>query len=132
MPDKLKYVEYWLQSAQADKETMEILFTNKQYSWTLFLGHLVIEKTLKAIFVQNRDDNVSRIHDLTRLAKMSGIEISEETEDNLDEITTFNINARYSDSKNRFYHSCTFDYTNHYKQIIEEIYKWLQTLLKPN
>lgn len=132
MPDNQKYIEYWLQSAKADLETMEILYANKQYSWTLFLGHLVIERILKALYVQNQDDNVPRIHDLTRLAKLAGIAISDETEDNLDEITTFNINALYSDVKHRFYQTCTLDYTNHYKKIIEDTTQWLLTLIKPN
>ena len=132
MLEKEAYRDYWLKSAEADVETMNIMYANKQYSWKLFLGHLVIEKTLKALYVQNIDENVPRIHDLTRLAKFAGIEMNEETEDNLDVITNFNINARYSDIKNRFYQTCTLDYTNQYKKIIEDLYKWLLTLLIQN
>jgi HEPN domain-containing protein len=132
MLEKEAHRDYWMQSAEADMETMQILFTNSQYLWALFIGHLVIEKTLKALYVQNRDENVPRMHDLTRLAKLAGIEINEETEDNLDVITTFNINARYIDVKNRFHQTCTLDYTNHYKKIIEDLYQWLLTLLIQN
>lgn len=55
MPVKEKYRDYWLQTAQADFETMHIMLANRQYHWALFIGHLIIEKTLKAIYVMHND-----------------------------------------------------------------------------
>lgn len=42
------------------------------------MGHLVIEKLLKAIYINNVGNNAPRIHDLLRLAQKSNIELSEE------------------------------------------------------
>lgn len=39
---------YWLESANHDFAAMESLFANGHYVWALFVGHLVVEKLLKA------------------------------------------------------------------------------------
>ncbi len=43
--DKDKTIRYWLDSADDDYETMSVLYNNKRYTWSLFIGHLMIEKT---------------------------------------------------------------------------------------
>ncbi len=44
-------VQYWLNSAETDLAAMETLFRSGHFVWALFLGHLVLEKTLKANYV---------------------------------------------------------------------------------
>ena len=45
------------------------MFESKHYDWSLFIGHLVIEKLLKALFIKTNDDiDVSKIHNLVLLA----------------------------------------------------------------
>ncbi|SHD76262.1 HEPN domain-containing protein [Schnuerera ultunensis] len=81
------------------------------------MGHLVIEKPLKAIYVKNVDNNPPRIHNLLRLAEKAQIYTTEEQKDILDLVTTFNINTRYPDYKQSFYKKCDYDFT---KSNIEE------------
>ncbi|MCK5521371.1 MAG: HEPN domain-containing protein [Candidatus Marinimicrobia bacterium] len=64
-----------------------------------------------------------------RLAQKSGLELSEEQADQLDEISTFNINARYDNYQEEFYHRCTHDYTELWIKQIKEIEIWLQNQL---
>jgi len=52
-----EHIDYWLKSAAHDLEAAESLFENKRYDWCLFLGHLVIEKVLKAFFVRDNPIN---------------------------------------------------------------------------
>ena len=51
--DKKQRIRYWLDSASHDLDVAEILFQNKRYDWCLFIGHLVIEKVLKAFYVRD-------------------------------------------------------------------------------
>ena len=46
-----EHANYWLDSAQNDLGAAEELFTSAKYDWCLFIGHLVVEKVLKAHFV---------------------------------------------------------------------------------
>jgi len=34
---------------------MQSLLENRHYTWALFVGHLVLEKLLKALYVKNAD-----------------------------------------------------------------------------
>lgn len=73
---------------------MDNLFSNGHYIWALFIGHLVVEKLLKAYYVKNIDTNVPRIHDLLKIAEKANLGLSEEQKDFPDEVTTFNRKAR--------------------------------------
>ncbi len=77
------------------------------------MGHLVIEKLLKALFIKNNGNEAAppRSHDLALLAERAGITTTEEMKDALDLVTTFNINARYPDYRQDFYRKCTAEYT---------------------
>ena len=68
------------------------------------------EKTLKDIYVKKFQKHAIFTHDLLRLAKKVDLKINEEQEECLDEITTFNINARYDNYKKNFNKLCTRDF----------------------
>jgi hypothetical protein len=42
--DVNKVVTHWNNSAEKDFVTMNHLFDSKDYSWSLFIGHIVLEK----------------------------------------------------------------------------------------
>lgn len=119
-------VAHWLDSADKNQKTATRLVNSKDYSWALFLGHLVLEKTLKALYVKKHRKHAIFTHDLLRLATKINLELSEEFEDWLDEITTFNLNARYDNYKHDFYKLCTKDFSDIWLERIEKIRLWLR------
>ena len=124
-------INYWRKSAEKDNITMMNLFNSKDYHWSLFLGHLVIEKLLKAVFVKNiGNDNPPRTHDLLLLASKAGVVADSKSEDMLDLITTFNISTRYPDYKLSFYQKCTESYTTDRISEIKELRLWLISILE--
>ena len=128
--DKDELTSYWIETAEQDYNTMLHLYTCKDYHWSLFMGHLVIEKLLKGVYVKNKDSNIPRIHDLLRLAEKSEIELTEEQQDDLDILTTFNISARYPDYKKSFYVKCNYEYTTVNINKIKELRVWLLEIIK--
>jgi hypothetical protein len=44
--DKEELLNYWKNTSDKDYIAMNNLFRSKDYSWSLFIGHLVIEKLL--------------------------------------------------------------------------------------
>jgi HEPN domain-containing protein len=128
---KDEHIRYWLDSAQHDLETAESLFSNQKFDWALFIGHLVIEKTLKALYVRDSDNkNPPKLHDLVRLAELTSLNLTEDRKLFLDEVNDFNIEARYPDYKQALYKKCTPDYARHYFDAIKEYYAWLTSLLR--
>ncbi|MBT3878979.1 MAG: HEPN domain-containing protein [Candidatus Scalindua sp.] len=128
---KEEHIKYWLESAQHDLESAKTIFNSKRYDWCLFVGHLALEKILKAIFVERNDNKMPpKMHNLVRLAELSGIELDKDQKFNLDKINDFNIQIRYPDYKLEFYKRCSAEFTSEYFGKIEEFYKWFRSLLK--
>lgn len=123
--NKSEHIKYWIDAAEVDFKAMNNLFKSKDYVWSLFLGHLVIEKLLKAIAVNNDVENIPKIHDLNKISRKAKLEIDDKLADILDVITSFNIEARYPDYKKEFYKKCTKKFTEKYKDKITEIRLWL-------
>ena len=99
-----EHIEYWLKSAAHDLESAETLFENKRYDWCLFLGHLVIEKMLKAFCVREYPNRqVPFTHNLAMLAERTKLVLTQEQRTLLLEINQFNIKGRYPDYKFEFY-----------------------------
>ena len=94
-PELNNTIGYWIQSSDQDHKTMTDMFETKNNHWSLFMGHLVIEKLLKAYYSKHVGSFPPMIHDLRRLAELSGMDLDEEQIINFDTITRFNINARY-------------------------------------
>jgi len=127
--DKIELIKYWTETSEQDYNTMMNLFKSKDYHWSLFMGHLVMEKLLKALYIKNINNNTPKIHDLLRLAQKTNLELTNKRQDQFDTITTFNISARYPDYKQAFYKKCTYEYTNFNIEEIKELKVWLLSLI---
>lgn len=126
-----EHIEYWLESAEYDLEASESMFTTGYYVWSLFIGHLVLEKTLKALFVKHSGNKVPpKIHNLIKLAQLSGIELSENQIDIFEDINSFHIEGRYAEFKNELYKLCTKQFTTDQLNNIKEQFQWLKSLIK--
>lgn len=120
-----KIIQHWKGASDKDYHTMQNLLKSKDYSWAMFLGHLVLEKLLKAHYVKNVQKHPIFTHDLLRLATEARLNISEEYVDWLDDISTFNINARYDNYKQDFYKLCTKKFALLWSERIQELRQWL-------
>lgn len=93
------------------------------------MGHLVLEKLLKALYTKKKEDYPPLIHDLRRICEKAEIELSEEKIIILDTITRFNINARYDDYRQSFYNLCTETFTTEWIDKIKNIRIWIKKML---
>ena len=124
---KIKSVaKQWIDSSDKDFKTMNHLFKTKDYAWSLFVGHLVIEKLLKGYLVLRTGKEPPFIHNLVKIAEKAGMEVEESQKTLLAIITTFNINARYDNQKKEFYRLCTRTYTIEKIKQIKQLRKWIK------
>jgi len=128
--NKNKLINYWTESADDDYETMLVMYKNEKYNWSLFVGHLIIEKLLKAYHVKVKNDYPPFVHNLLRLAEQSGLKLTEEQETEFANITAFNINARYDDFKMSFKEKCTKEFTDEWIKKIKLLRKWIKEQIK--
>jgi HEPN domain-containing protein len=127
--DTERIKDYWIVESEYDLKVAWDTFNAGNYSYALFFGHLVIEKILKAIYVNRKKKQAPFIHDLLRLAETLEIRLDQNQRDEFFEITAFNLESRYPDEKRSFRKRCTKDYARKWLIKIEEIHKWLKSIL---
>ena len=127
---KNELIAFWIESSDLNHASMYNMFINKEYVWSLFVGHLCIEKLLKAYYVKEIDMIVPRVHDLYKLAVRCRLEMTEDQMDALLYVTLFNIEARYEEFKREFHRKCTKDFTELNIKKIEGLRTWLLGKIK--
>ena len=125
------HIEFWLNSADHDLETAESLFSAKKFDWCLYLGHLVLEKALKAFYVKDNENRLPpKTHNLLKLAEETTVPLNDDVKLFLDEVNDFNLEVRYPEYKQEFYKTCTKEFAEEYFKKIKEHYQWIKSLLK--
>lgn len=124
-----KVINHWRESSDEDFDTMLKLYDAGSYNWSLFLGHVCVEKLLKALYSRNNGEHAPYTHNLFRLAEQSEAELPLEYTDWLDEITSFNINTRYNDYKREFYNKCTKEFAELWIERIRILRTWIKEKL---
>lgn len=125
-----KAINAWIKSSDDNYDEMLDFFRIKRNNWSLFIGHLCLEKLLKAYYIKVNHKHSQNLHNLIRIAELSQLELTSEQRNDFAIITTFNISARYDDFKQNFYKKCTYDFTNVWIEKIKEYRLWIKELLK--
>ena len=130
--NNIDIMNYWIESSEEDYNVMLDLKEKSRNTYCLFFGQMVIEKLLKALYAKNNKGApyAPKTHDLLYLTEKLNIELTEEQEVTLNEITTFNLSTRYDDYKRAFYDKCTDEYTEEQIKKIEGVKLWIETMLK--
>jgi HEPN domain-containing protein len=126
---KVEIVQIWLMGADDAWDTAQTLFSAKKYHHALFFAQLYLEKLLKALTYHLKDDHPVYTHDLTLLANRCEIKLTAEQMDQLDEITSFNVSARYPEHKQKIYQKATLEYSGKWMSLITAIGDYLKTYL---
>jgi len=128
--DREKIIKYWVDSSDEDFVTMNALFNSNRFSWSLFVGHLMIEKLLKALYVKVNNTFPPLIHNLLRLAEKCDLNLNEEQRLFIVTVTAFNINARYDDYKMTFQKTCTPEFSATWIDKLKNQRLWIKGLLE--
>ena len=127
--DVEKIVKHFIETSDDDFKTMLSLYDSKSFGWSLFLGHISVEKLLKAVYVNKYRKHAPFLHNLYRLAELSNIDLTDEQSDWLDKVTSFNLNARYDDYKREFYSLCTPEFAKELIEKIKILREWIKQML---
>ncbi|MFW5703096.1 MAG: HEPN domain-containing protein [Candidatus Dojkabacteria bacterium] len=107
-------------------ETAEYLLEGRKYSDCLLFCHLSLEKILKGIYTIVNRSYAPYTHDLVKLARTSGIKLTERQRGELYEITQFNTLVRYDDEKDAFYKKANRGFTKEKFKLCSEYKSWLE------
>ena len=121
-----KHISYWRNGAEEDFEVANQLIGSDKIRHGLFFLHLTLEKILKAHVCRNTGDIAPRLHNLARLAELSGVTFQQEHTELLPEMNPFNIEGRYPE----FWGALPFpEEVEPLNQKTGEIFEWLRNQL---
>lgn len=126
--DLRQLIVYWQEGSDYDWKTAQGLFRSRRFPYALFLGHLSLEKLLKGLIVKHSGDHAPFTHNLVFLAGKLPVEVSKERVSFLEEINSFNLEARYPDEKKALYKKATKEYTKRILDEIKGVRQWLKEL----
>jgi HEPN domain-containing protein len=126
--DVEKNTQYWVEVADDDFQTMQLLYQSKEYTAALFIGYVMLEKLLKVLYVQKHKKHAPRTGNLLRLAHLCELELTEERTDMLEE-TAFFESAIYDDLDSTFFNRCTHAYATEWVEKINQLRQWIKTKL---
>jgi len=130
MMTKQQHIDYWINTAEKDWTSVDILFKGKQYLQSLFWAHLVLEKLAKALWVKNHEENIPpKIHNIVFLLEQSNVNLGEEMMNFVKKFNEFQLSGRYPDYTNNLYKRCTKEFTYEQLKKVKEIRTCLLNLL---
>jgi HEPN domain-containing protein len=126
MIDEKKQIEYWINTAEDDLITAELLLRENRIVHGLFFCHLVIEKAFKALFVKINKDHAPKSHNLIYLAEKTSIELDDEKLVFMGILMKYQLQGRYPDYDPEI---PTKELSKKYFQKTESLLKWLKAKL---
>jgi HEPN domain-containing protein len=126
--DKLKY---WLELAEYDFETARLMLDGGRYLYVGFMCHQAIEKVLKGYYVSILAEDPPFTHNLTVLARKSGILalLSDEHKDTVDLLEPLNVETRYPTAKGKLLKALTRDRCITILDRTEALFAWIKNRL---
>lgn len=123
-------IQYWIDIAENDVPVAKSLLANGHYMYCLFIGHLILEKIIKAHYVKDTKQTPPKIHNLVKLISKTVINPNASLLEFLDEANDFQMEARYPDFKINAYRTFNKMFTEEKFAKILEVYEWLKSQLK--
>jgi HEPN domain-containing protein len=122
MIDIAKQITYWRESAQEDWDVARELVHHGRIQHGLFLVHLALEKALKALVCRHTRDLAPKLHNLSRLAELTGLPLPWDYGAILADVNMFQLEGRYPESLTT---SPTKDEALLELARAEKVYQWL-------
>jgi HEPN domain-containing protein len=123
--------EYWIDLARYDLRTAKALQKANRRLYVGFLCHLVIEKTLKAYWVQVKKSIPPFTHDLSLLAEKTGVleAMDERTMLVMDFLEPLYLEGRYPTEKSRLLRVLTVKRCDWLIKETQRAHRWIAKML---
>ncbi len=126
-------IRYWMEMAEYDLETAKVMLKGRRFLYVGFMCHQTIEKALKGYYVSAKNETPPYTHNLTFLAKQTGLydNMAEAQKDFIDLVEPLNVEARYPTHKGKLMQSLDHERCREILRETEELYRWIKRQLLP-
>ena len=119
-----KKVQQWLDRVEYDLRSAEAMFEAGRYIYVVFMCQQAVEKCLKAVILTKARE-VPPIHNLRRLAELTGLTIDSEKLKMLDFLSEYYVNSRYKEDLAELSKGLTKDFAGEILVFTKQVIEWL-------
>jgi HEPN domain-containing protein len=121
-----KDTESFLSSSEYDLTTAKNMLETGRYVYVIFMCHMAVEKTLKAIVAEITDKVPPRTHNLIYLIKLSDLHIPQDLFDFIAKINNASVVTRYPEDFKKLLEAYPEDIAKEYLKNTEKVLQWLR------
>jgi HEPN domain-containing protein len=130
--DEQEKYEYWLDIAQYDIDTAEVMLKSGRWLYVVFMCQQAVEKLVKGLYVLYVDDDVPKTHNIRILVEKFEHLLPETVTDDqytlFENLTIHYINGRYADYKQKLSERLNEQAATDLYNQTRGIFAWLLTL----
>jgi len=127
--DKIKSSQEWSSQAEYDMETAIAMLDSGRYIYCVFMCHLSIEKSLKALYAKKLGKNPSKTHSLVYLAQSLHLDLPEKIKEFLEILDSVSVPTRYPEELEKLIKEYTENKAKNILDESREASKWLKQKL---
>ncbi len=127
--DKIKSSQEWSRQAEYDMETAIAMLDSGRYIYCVFMCHLSIEKSLKALYVKKLGKNPSKTHSLVYLAQSLHLDLPEKIKEFLEILDSVSVPTRYPEELEKLIKEYTENKAKNILDESRETSRWLKQKL---
>ena len=127
--DKIKSSQEWSRQAEYDMETAIAMLDSGRYIYCVFMCHLSIEKSLKALYAKKLGKNPSKTHNLVYLAQSLDLDLPEKIKEFLEILDSVSVPTRYPEELEKLIKEYTENKTKNILDESREASRWLKQKL---
>ena len=90
-------IGHWRKGAFDALEVAKLVFQAEKFEHTLFNCQLAVEKALKVLYMRAKAEDAPRTHNLVYLAELLELELTDQDQELLNNLSDFAVDARYND-----------------------------------
>lgn len=125
-----KIIVNWIKSSEYDIKTAEAMYKTRRFVYVIFMCHLAVEKSLKAIVAKNTKSVPPKTHDLFYLVKLASLEIPDLHKTILMHLNEASVPTRYPEDINKLIKVYNAVIANRYLKRAKGLLKWLKAQAK--
>jgi len=118
----------WMKQAEYDLDTAKYMISGGRYFYAVFMCHMCLEKALKALYQEKKDEVPPKTHNLILLLTKLDIKPGKDIVKTLTLLSEANISTRYPESLEVLQRNYTETVTKGLLAKSEEVLEWIKGL----
>lgn len=123
-----KMIDNWIKGSDYDIYTAKIMYKGSRYIYVIFMCHLAVEKSLKAIVVKRTKKIPPKTHDLYYLIKLIDLEVPLTHQKIIAHLNQASIPTRYPEDMTKISRQYNKPVALEYLKKTEGLLKWLKKI----